>query len=244
MGLLPLLPGMSVRITQTLPDLKPFGLFKNTRGQLFGWALAPADVVAAPTCKSPEHVLTKLPLCLLVKVPDATWQHKPGLPPGVACLRPITQHWKLESQSNATIARRGFPLACDYAGTAHSFMGATLSACSLDLGFWDPRWPTVCIYVLVPRQACRRLLRCKTLFAPAAVPRCFVGPANPSVLAPEGSDTKCSQTCLRKRSPQPQAPCRDPPLLLRLQPPSEQARPTIVHTGIHRLPRLAPRCLE
>ena len=37
----------------------------------------------------------------------------------------------------ATIARRGFPVASGYSGTAHSFMGATLEACTLDLGFWD-----------------------------------------------------------------------------------------------------------
>ena len=72
-----------------------------------------------------------------MSIPGATWQHRPGLPPGVACIRPVVQHWKLEAHGTATVARRGFPLACDYAGTAHSFMGATLAACSLDLGFWD-----------------------------------------------------------------------------------------------------------
>ena len=137
MGLLPLLPGMPVRITQTLPDLKPWGLFKNTRGQLFGWSLAEEDIAAIPACQQPELVLQKMPACLFVRIPGATWQHRPGLPPGVACIRPVVQHWKLEAHGTATVARRGFPLACDYAGTAHSFMGATLTACSLDLGFWD-----------------------------------------------------------------------------------------------------------
>ena len=137
MGLLPLLPGMPVRITQTLPELKPWGLFKNTRGQLFGWSLAEEDIAAIPACQQPELVLQKMPACLFVAIPGATWQHRPGLPPGVACIRPVVQHWKLEAHGTATVARRGFPLACDYAGTAHSFMGATLAACSLDLGFWD-----------------------------------------------------------------------------------------------------------
>ena len=137
MGLLPLLPGMPIRITQTLPELKPWGLFKNTRGQLFGWSLAEEDIAAIPTCQQPELVLQKMPACLFVSIPGATWQHRPGLPPGVACIRPVVQHWKLEAHGTATVARRGFPLACDYAGTAHSFMGATLAACSLDLGFWD-----------------------------------------------------------------------------------------------------------
>ena len=137
MGLLPLLPGMPVRITQTLPELKPLSLFKNTRGQLFGWSLAEEDIAAIPACQHPELVLQKMPACLFASIPGATWQHRPGLPPEVACIRPVVQHWKLEAHGTATVARRGFPLACDYAGTAHSFMGATLPACSLDLGFWD-----------------------------------------------------------------------------------------------------------
>ena len=137
MGLLPLLPNMPVRITQTLPELKPFGLFKNTRGQLYNWTLHPEDVAAIQTCSDSDWVLRHLPTCIFVAIPGATWQHRPGLPAGVACIRPGVQHWQLEAHGQATVARKGFPIACDYAGTAHSFMGATLAACSLDLGFWD-----------------------------------------------------------------------------------------------------------
>ena len=82
MGLLPLLPGMPVRITQTLPELKPWGLFKNTRGSLHGWSLADADATAIPACRQPELVLQQMPACLFVAIPGATWQHRPGLPPG------------------------------------------------------------------------------------------------------------------------------------------------------------------
>ena len=137
MGLLPLLPNMPVRITQTLPELKPFGLFKNTRGQLYNWTLHPEDVEGIQTCADSDWVLRHLPSCIFVAIPGATWQHRPGLLAGVACIRPGVQHWHLEAHGQATIARKGFPIACDYAGTAHSFMGATLAACSLDLGFWD-----------------------------------------------------------------------------------------------------------
>ena len=137
MGLLPLLPNMPVRITQTLPELKPLGLFKNTRGHLWNGSLQPEDIPAVEACTDPELVLQHLPACLFIAVPGATWQQHSTLPPGVACIRPSVQHWKLESHGAASIARKGFPIACDYAGTAHSFMGATLPACSLDLGFWD-----------------------------------------------------------------------------------------------------------
>lgn len=35
---------MPIRITRTLPELKPLGLFKNTRGTLVTWTLSAADI--------------------------------------------------------------------------------------------------------------------------------------------------------------------------------------------------------
>ncbi|CAK9060177.1 unnamed protein product, partial [Durusdinium trenchii] len=113
MGLLPLLPNMPVRITQTLPELKPFGLFKNTRGQLYNWTLHPEDAAAIQTCTDSDWVLRHLPTCIFVAIPGATWQHRPGLPAGVACIRPGVQHWQLEAHGQATVARKGFPIACN-----------------------------------------------------------------------------------------------------------------------------------
>ena len=137
-GILPLLPNMPIRITQTLPELKPFGLFKNTRGTLYSWTLHELDIARlSRTTPGAELVLEKLPLALYVQIPDSTWQLHPALPPGVACIKPTVQQWTLQPGGRATIARRGFPVASDYSGTAHSFMGATLEACTLDLGFWD-----------------------------------------------------------------------------------------------------------
>ncbi|CAK9022430.1 unnamed protein product [Durusdinium trenchii] len=125
------------RITQTLPELKPFGLFKNTRGTLWNWTLHEADAAAASQNDADNIVLQKMPLALYVHVPGQTWQQHAQLPPGVARLEAVTQTWSLETNGKATVSRRGFPLACDFAGTAHSFMGSTLEACTLDLGHWD-----------------------------------------------------------------------------------------------------------
>ncbi|CAK9031745.1 unnamed protein product [Durusdinium trenchii] len=136
-GLLPLLRGMPVRITQTLPDLKQFGLFKNTRGTLWNWTLHPTDRQGIAQSPAPDIVLQDLPVALYVQIADATWTQHRDLPPGVAILRPVVQQWQLETHGKATIARRGFPVACDFSGTAHSFMGSTLPACTLDLGMWD-----------------------------------------------------------------------------------------------------------
>ena len=123
MGLLPLLPNMPVRITQTLPELKPFGLFKNTRGQLYNWTLHPEDVAAIQSCTDSDWVLRHLPACVCVAIPGATWQHRPGLPAGVACIRPGVQHWQLEAHGQAT--SRGWRLGRDS-----------------PLSFGEERWPT------------------------------------------------------------------------------------------------------
>lgn len=136
-GLFPLLQDMPIRITQTLPELKPFGLFKNTRGRLVSWTLNPIDQARVNEDLGPNVVLAALPQALYVKIPGATWKQHATLPPGIACIRPTVQHWQLEAKGRATIARRGFPIASDFSGTAHSFMGATLQACTLDLGVWD-----------------------------------------------------------------------------------------------------------
>ena len=137
MGLLPLLPGMPVRVTQTLPELRPLRLFKNSRAKLLNWCLQDADAAAVQATTAAEVVLQSMPTCLLIQVEGATWKQLPSLPAGVACIRPVQQHWKVAATGSATVLRRGFPVACDYAGTAHFFMGATLPACTLDLGFWD-----------------------------------------------------------------------------------------------------------
>ncbi|CAJ1360052.1 unnamed protein product, partial [Effrenium voratum] len=137
MGLLPLLPSMPVRVTQTLPELRPLRLFKNSRAKLLNWCLQDADAAAVQATTATEVVLQSMPTCLLIQVEGATWKQLPSLPAGVACIRPVQQHWKVAATGSATVLRRGFPVACDYAGTAHSFMGATLPACTLDLGFWD-----------------------------------------------------------------------------------------------------------
>ena len=136
-GILPLLQNMPIRVTQTLSDLKAFGLFKNTRGTLWNWALHEADQEAVETAEGRDIVLQRLPLALYVRVAGANWQQHPELPVGVARIEPVTQTWTLETNGKATVSRRGFPIASDYAGTAHSFMGATLGACTLDLGTWD-----------------------------------------------------------------------------------------------------------
>lgn len=73
----------------------------------------------------------------------------------------------LENHGTPTMARKGFPIACDYSGTAHSFMGATLQACTLDLG---ARTVQAESRSLVATCACLRSNAVKTCASPNPLP--------------------------------------------------------------------------
>ena len=129
---------MPTRITQTLPELKPFGLFKNTRGTLYSWTLHELDIERLSRTPGAELVLEKLPLALYVQIPGATWQLHPTLPPGVACIKPTVQQWTL--QPGGSCDRRPQRVSSGIRLFRHStfvYGGDARSACTLDLGFWD-----------------------------------------------------------------------------------------------------------
>lgn len=63
---------MPIRITQTLPELKPLGLFKNTRGTLVMWTLSAAEQERVNADLGPNVVLEALPEALYVKISGAT----------------------------------------------------------------------------------------------------------------------------------------------------------------------------
>ena len=137
MGLLPLTKRMPVRVTQTLPSLKKYNVYKNTRGRLCGWCVTSEDEARIENMDAMELVLTSLPVCLYVQIEGATWTQNSKQGAGVIKIKPIQQHWKVVVGGKATVCCRGFPVACDLAGTAHSFQGSTLEACTIDLGLWN-----------------------------------------------------------------------------------------------------------
>ena len=114
---------MPIRITQTLPELKPLRLFKNTRGTLVTWTLSAADQERVNADLGPNVVLEALPETLYVKISgghleetlrpcDARHRH--------ASAQACKNTGNLKHKDVATIARRGFPIASDFSGTAHS----------------------------------------------------------------------------------------------------------------------------
>ena len=134
MGLSPLVVGLPIRVTVTDARLKPARVFKNSRGILEGWTLTPEDAAAVSECVASELVLRCLPLCIYVRVPGSSYEGNEQRKPQIVPFQPQAVTWSLDVAGNVKIARRGFALATDLAGTAHSFMGATLASAIVDLG--------------------------------------------------------------------------------------------------------------
>ena len=137
MGLLPLVYDMPLRITETDHKRKHLGMFKNSRCRLFGWTLHPADQARYEECTSAQLVLQYMPQCLYLRWPGATWIEEDALGPGIAKVEPRYIVWALDKLWTQKIERRGFTIASDFSGTAHSFQGANLHAAIIDNNSWD-----------------------------------------------------------------------------------------------------------
>ena len=129
MGLLPLVLGLPVRVTQTVD--RDRHIFKNSRGASVGWVLH-AEERSTFDGSSYERVLSHQPLCIYVKVNNAKWTIDDRLGQGVFPLRPRRVVWSRDKAENASVSRRGFTMVADFSGTAHSYQGATLAAAIAD----------------------------------------------------------------------------------------------------------------
>ena len=69
MGLLPLIQGLPVRLTETIN--KGLKLYKHRSGTVVGWTLHPDESSAV---EGSERNLTHHPLCIYVKFDNAAWQ--------------------------------------------------------------------------------------------------------------------------------------------------------------------------
>ena len=137
MGLLPLVQGMPIRLTKTVQRHLDKRLFKNSRGKLHGWQLHPVDEERLRSNTSQQMVLQFLPEKLYVEMPNATWTVDAELGAGVISFEPDFSTWPLDKEWKVLVKRRGYCIAPDLSGTAHSFVGATLKAALLDVDTWD-----------------------------------------------------------------------------------------------------------
>ena len=136
MGILPCVRNMPYRITQTEAANKSI-VFKHRRCRLFGWKLHETDRLRLEKCTTPEMKLEYLPEELFVKIENATWTWSPELGPGVISLKPKAVMWYLDKLGQVGVRRKGFTVASDFSGTAHSFAGDNLPAAFIDCLPWN-----------------------------------------------------------------------------------------------------------
>ena len=135
MGVFPAVKGMPVRFTETTDREKL--IFKNSRGKLKGWQLEQIDFERLQGHANPQEVLSLMPRALNVEIEGAEWVVDSSLGPGVYPLKPVKRTWAVDRAGHMKVLRFGFALVPDFAGTAHSYTGATLDAANGDAGSFD-----------------------------------------------------------------------------------------------------------
>ena len=90
--------------------------------------------------------LTHQPKELFVRMDKATWIWSKELGPGVIAIQPTTVIWHVDRAKKVGVQRRGFKIASDFRGTAHSFAGASLKSALIDCLEWH-RKPDVAAQV-------------------------------------------------------------------------------------------------
>ena len=154
-GVLPLCVGMPVRATDHLDRKR--GILKGTKGYIVGWS-AIADATPAPE----GMVCNNLPAVVYVKFDTATSWQISGVPdanvyPVVTCRRV----WYLDRQRRSPklrVSRTQFPLAPQFAITAHVAQGQTIKeGVTTDLCI-GPRGNPFTVYVAVTRVQGREKL--------------------------------------------------------------------------------------
>ena len=138
MGIQPLATNMPLRITNTDPSEKET-LFKNRRCKLYGWTLHQEDQARLDACSEREMILQHLPEELFLQFEGATWIWSKDLGPGVMGIKPKIVDWYLDQACKVRVRRKGFTVASDFSGTAHSFAGASLPAAFIDCLPWDAK---------------------------------------------------------------------------------------------------------
>ena len=153
-GLLPLIHGMPVALTDHIDRSPDKQLLKGKIGFLHSWVL---DEKESSQFQDGVRILNKLPKVVFVKFPDAEWE-LPGL--GVKGLYPITpkrSKWFLDKGRKhpvLKISRQQIPLAPAWAITAHAAQGQTLAAAIVDMQIGRGTSP-IASYVAMTRVRCR-----------------------------------------------------------------------------------------
>ena len=130
MGLLPLVRGMPMKCTDTID--RDQELFKHTRCVLEGFELDPIDAELLSKCKESEHVLQRPPKALYVRREKQAFEKDANRQHEVQRVQIAHRSWSPDAAGNVKVRRTGFQLVPNFAGTIHSFVGATLQEGILD----------------------------------------------------------------------------------------------------------------
>ena len=132
-GMLPLIQGMPVMLTDHVDRSKEKNLLRGSRGIIRGWELAQCETSAF---QENDRILAQLPAVVYVKFDNATWT-LPGMSEqGVYPVTKATGEWFLDKNRRfpvLKIKRRQIPLAPAFAVTAHAAQGTTKDAAAVDL---------------------------------------------------------------------------------------------------------------
>jgi hypothetical protein len=132
-GLLPLVRGLPVTLTDHVDRSPDKNLLKGTKGKIHSWKLEEEDEA---DMYKPDTILKKMPIVVFVKFEGAKWILKGMKEAGVYPIRPVKQDWYLDKNRpvpRLKIKRRQVPLAPGFAMTAHASQGQTLETAIVDL---------------------------------------------------------------------------------------------------------------
>jgi hypothetical protein len=133
----PCVAGLPVRLTDTVDRRRQ--LFRGRRGRIVGWAPHPEE---ERIDVDGEWLLTRMPQCIYIFFPGATWTVHDDLGVGVYPLTPVSRTWKPGKTSSVKIRRTGFFIVPDFASTAHMIQGQSLDAAFVDIVHDDMMEPT------------------------------------------------------------------------------------------------------
>ena len=97
-GMLPLIQGMPVMLTDHVDRSREKNLLRGSRGIIRGWGLAPGETSAFD---NNDRILTQPPQTVYVKIDGATWTLPGMLEQGVYPVRPTTGDWFLDKNRRA-----------------------------------------------------------------------------------------------------------------------------------------------
>ena len=127
MGLLPLIKGLPVRLTDHID--RNLGLYKQTKCTIHGWTL---NINEASAKDDLERVLDFQPDMIYLKFENAKWRVHGDLEQGVFPMKVTGKVWNISENTKMKAKRLGFQIVPDFGQTAHSVQGASLSAVIVD----------------------------------------------------------------------------------------------------------------